>query len=65
MPRPTHCQALATLTRFIGLALAGTPPAGRAQATGLRSWPLDTPGSRGEVWLPESGTEHLSVIRTA
>jgi virginiamycin B lyase len=22
-------------------------------------------GRRGEVWLPESGTEHLSVIRTA
>ena len=22
-------------------------------------------GRRGEVWLPESGTEHLSMIRTA
>ncbi len=22
-------------------------------------------GRRGEVWLPESGTEHISVIRTA
>jgi virginiamycin B lyase len=22
-------------------------------------------GRRGEVWLPESGTEYLSVIRTA
>lgn len=23
------------------------------------------PGRAGEVWLPESGTEHISVIRTA
>ena len=22
-------------------------------------------GRRGEVWLPESGTEHITVIRTA
>jgi virginiamycin B lyase len=22
-------------------------------------------GRKGEIWLPESGTEHISVIRTA
>ena len=38
----------------------------------FEAYPMPRPGARvrqilgrkGEVWLPESGTEHISVIRT-
>jgi len=62
------------------LSLGHSAPAGAQTASGkMHSWPLNTPrssrrdgtairqifGRSGEVWLPESGTELVTVIRAA